>query len=123
MIAYTGTVLHFDGLPDITGEIFDEDTAIELPSELVPVVFEFRPEPEFLLGKAKLFFEPGKLRFHIEFDDKRLTKDFLDPLVPCVGGRTLSRRGNKIEHVYVYSVGLTESCNADKRIKPIGEQE
>jgi hypothetical protein len=122
MFKFTGTLLHLDGIPDLTGEYFDENSMVELPSHDVSVTLDFHEGPEFWLGKAKLYFRPGKLCYIMELLDERLPKYALETLTPCVGGHVKSRNGNRISYVSVSGIGLSASGNADSRIKPLKDQ-
>jgi hypothetical protein len=122
VIVYTGTVLNYDGVPDSSGDIFDTNTGIHLPSAPVPVNFDFRHELEFHLGHATLYFRNGELRYNMELDKTRLPKYSLDGLTPCVGGMLISRTDEHIDAVFITSIALTEKNNDDKRIRKLGEQ-
>lgn len=122
MFKFTGTLLHLDGIPDKTGEFFDENSMVELPSHDVPVTFDFHKGPEFWLGRAKLYFRPGKLCYIMELLDERLPKHAVETLTPCIGGRVVSRNGNRISYVKVDDIGLSARGNADSRIKPLKDQ-
>jgi hypothetical protein len=122
MIKFTGTVLRLDGMPDSSGDIFDENTAIELPSQVVPVTFEFHNKPEFHLGWAKLYFRPGELKFDMHLDETKLPKYALDDLTPAICGSCSGRDGKRIQYASISSVGLSVSGNADSRIKPLRDQ-
>ena len=122
MITYTGTLLNLDGVVDAQGDIFDENTIVELPSRHVPVTFNFHDGPEFVLGRAKLFFRPGKLCYKIELTDERLPKYALETLIPCAGGRAKARNGKNVSHVSIETVGMAEYRNSDVRIKSLKEQ-
>lgn len=122
MITYTGTVLLFDGQVDAQGDIFDENTGVELPSREVDVLYDFHNKPEFLLGKAKLFFRPGKMCYEMKLNNDRLPKHALDTLFPAIGGKIVEREGKNLTYVIVNSIGLCSSKNANTKIRPIGEQ-
>jgi hypothetical protein len=122
MITYTGVLLRLDGVPDQGGEIFDENTAIELPSHNVPVTLEFHGQPEFWLGNARLYFESDNLKYDMQLDDTRLPKHALEILIPCVGGFVKGRNGKNITHASITSIGLTSVGNADARIKRLKDQ-
>ncbi len=122
MVTFTGKVLNLDGIPDILGEVFDQETAVELPSYDVPVNLDFYQEPEFRLGTAKLYFEPDALMYQMELDDSKLPKYALETLFPAVGGFVLKRSKNKMEHIKVTQIALTPSGNADIRIGNLNNQ-
>lgn len=122
MIEMTGVVLRFDGVPDSSGDVFSEDTGIELPSRDVPVTLEFHDRPEFWLGFAKLYFRPGALHYRMQLDDTRLPKYALETLTPCAGGFVVAKEGNVIKHCKITSIGLSIYGNADFRIKPLKDQ-
>ncbi len=123
MIKYTGTVLNYDGIPDLSGDIFDENTAISLPSENVPVYFLYSDEFESLCGFAKLYFAGSCLRYSMEIlRDEKFPKQILDTLTPCITGVIKQRSGSVIKDSFIYSILLAD-YNTDKRIKPLGEQE
>jgi hypothetical protein len=122
MINFTGTILRLDGIPDASGDIFDENTTIELPSREVPVTFEFHKEPEFHLGWARLYFRPGELKYDMRLDETRLPKYALDDLTPAICGSCKGRNGKKIEYASISSIGLSTSKNMDLRIKSLKDQ-
>ena len=122
MITFTGTVLNLDGVPDSIGHILDDDTALELPSHEVPVTFECFNQPEFLLGKAKLFYVNGQLRYKMSINDTRLPEYAVAPLYPCVRGIFTFTTPKQISACKVVSIDLSEYKNCDERILPIGEQ-
>lgn len=121
MITYTGTLLNLDGVVDAQGDIFDENTAIELPSHEVPVTLDFHDSPEFNLGYAKLFFAPGELRYRITSNEK-LPEYALETLIPCAGGVVKNRSGKRIVHAFIKSIGLSAHQNSDARIKRLKDQ-
>ena len=122
MIEFTGVVLKLDGVVDAQGDIFDHNTAVELPSYPVQVTLDFHQGPEFWLGHATLYFAPGELRYEMKLDDSRLPKHALETLIPCVGGSIKSKEGNRVTHAFIKSIGLTSYQNSDSRIKPLKDQ-
>jgi hypothetical protein len=122
MIFYSGTLLRLDGVMDSQGEIFDHNTAIELPSNEVKVTLDFHEGPEFWLGKATLYFAPGELRYDMILDNSKLPQHALETLIPCAGGMIKNRNGQSILHALITSIGLTAHRNSDARIKPLKDQ-
>src|SRR5665213_734536 len=122
MVIFTGTLLNLDGVPDSQGDIFDENTAIELPSHRVSVTLDFHKDPEFWLGTAKLFFRSNELCYTMWLDDTRLPKYALETLTPCMAGSTKDIGRGHRKDVRITSIGLFSISNCDPRIKSIGEQ-
>jgi len=122
MLFYTGVLLNLDGVVDSQGDIIDENTAIELPSQEVKVTLDFHEGPEFLLGHARLFFAPKELRYEILLMNDRLPKFSLETLIPAAGGVVFKREGNNITHLLVDRIGLTTRRNSDVRIQPLKDQ-
>lgn len=122
MIKYVATVLYYDGIPDSSGDIFSQDTAIQLESSDVPVTFEFKDGSEFRLGTAKLRFNNDRLDCIFYLDDTKLPRYALDPLTPAIEGTVRGRKGKLLTEVAIKSIGLSESGNVDKRIKKLGDK-
>lgn len=122
MIIYLGTILNLDGWPDLSGDIFDENSGVELLGNPIAVTFEFNNKKETILGRATLFFSDNKVKYEMRLDDTRLSKERLDSLFPCIGGVVFEREEQRIVRFAIDKVALCSKPNQDYRIKTIGEQ-
>lgn len=118
---FKGVLLHLDGVPDASGDMFPENADVKLPDKEVPVSIGFSEKIADTVGTAKLVRNEKSVGYEINILREDIPKSIWGQLKPCAQGKITKRLDSIIGGFSVEGIGLCAD-STDTRVKRLGEE-